>query len=89
MGIGCGRFCRVRGALDGFDDLRGLARGAHLGDADVREAGAGRADQDVDVLPPRRVARIVDAHARPGVSVGRAGEQARHHFGVLFFPARL
>ena len=55
---------------------------AHLGHRDVGEAAAGKAYEDIDVLRPRIVVWIVDAHANAVETVVVAVDERGGQFGV-------
>src|SRR3989304_1240742 len=66
-----------------------LFRAGRLGQGNVGEQIAGAAHQDVQVLLPQRMARVVNAHAGHFPLVGGAVEHAHDHFGMFFFASRL
>ena len=77
----------TRGLIDAIGHAGHLHHVAHLGHGHIGEAAAGLADEDVDILRPRIVVRVVDADADAVEVVVVAIDERSGQFGMGAFLA--
>src|ERR1700730_12338365 len=78
----------ARRFADISDRLGHLADASRFGDRDKGYAVAGIADDDIDILPPRGMRRIVNARASLAGPVAIGVDHARNHRRVFAFLPR-